>query len=131
MSTDHHDQVAQIDHIALAAGDLQSVCDFYRLLGGVAAPLGEGIDGCAIDFCGVRLEVYERARGRPALADMGFQRLLHLAFALGSADAVDNLSRLLAERGHRVLEPPHRAGPADRYESVVLDTDGNRLRLTV
>jgi predicted enzyme related to lactoylglutathione lyase len=37
----------------------------------------------------------------------------------------------MAAAGHRVLEPPHRTGELGRYESVVLDPDGNRLKLTV
>jgi lactoylglutathione lyase len=57
--------------------------------------------------------------------------LVHLGFVLGSADAVDELSGLIAAAGHRVLEPPHRAGELGRYESVVLDPDGNRVKLTV
>jgi lactoylglutathione lyase len=48
-----------------------------------------------------------------------------------SADAVDELSRVLAAAGHQVLEPPHRANELGRYESVVLDPDGNRLKLSV
>ena len=69
------------------------------------------------------------ANARPATS--GCRGLAHLGFALGSADAVDELSRVIAAAGHRVLEPPHRAGELGRYESVVLDPDGNRLKLTV
>ena len=57
--------------------------------------------------------------------------LVHLGFVLGSADAVDALSNVIAAAGHRVLEPPHRNGELGRYESVVLDPDGNRVKLTV
>jgi lactoylglutathione lyase len=137
--------IAQIEHIALATDDLESLCDFYRLLGGVASSLSpdrsSGLRGRALDFCGVRLELFERPRSRrgtagdgpsPGLLHLGFAPgLLHLGFALGSADAVDELSRILAAAGHRVLEPPHRTGELGRYESVVLDPDGNRLRLGV
>jgi predicted enzyme related to lactoylglutathione lyase len=56
---------------------------------------------------------------------------VHLGFALGSADAVDELTRVLAAAGHRVLEPPHRTDKLGRYESVVVDPDGNRLKLMV
>jgi hypothetical protein len=38
---------------------------------------------------------------------------------------------LLAATGHRVLELPHRTGELGSYESVVLDPDRNRLKLTV
>jgi lactoylglutathione lyase len=126
--------VAQIEHIALATSQLESLCDFYRRLGGMALPLspnaGDHLPGCVLDFCGVRLEVVE-VHSRHAAADGRPPRLRHIGFALGSADAVDELSRVLGAAGHRVLEPPHRAGELGRYESVVLDPDGNRLKLGV
>jgi catechol 2,3-dioxygenase-like lactoylglutathione lyase family enzyme len=129
-------RIAQIERIALATNHLESLCDFYRQLGGVALPLspgpGDGLRGCVLDFCGVRLEVFEALHSRPAATGDGrSRRLLNLGFALGSADAVDELSRVLAAAGHRVLEPPHRAGALGCYESVVLDPDGNRLKLSV
>lgn len=136
MSSELSHGVAQIEHIALATNQLESLCDFYRRLGGVSLPisqdLGDGLRGCVLDFCGVRLGVFERPRSRHAATrDRRSPRLLHLGFALGSADAVDELSRILAAAGHRVLEPPHRDSELGRYESVALDPDGNRLKLSV
>jgi lactoylglutathione lyase len=124
--------IAQIDCIALATNDLDSLRGFYRRIGGVAAPVSTGRDACALDFCGVRLEVFERLHSSASSAGDGTsQRLRYLGFALGSADAVDELSRILAATGHRLLEPPHRSFESGRYESVVLDPDGNRLKLSV
>ena len=136
VSTEPCKGIAQIEHIALATNDLESLCDFYRRLGGVASPLSrdpeDGLHSCVLDFCGVRLEVSERPHSRHAAAGDGrSQGLLHLGFALGSADAVDELTRVLAAAGYRVLQPPHRTGERGRYESVVLDPDGNRIELTV
>lgn len=136
MSSELSHGVAQIEHIALATNHLESLCDFYRRLGGVVLPLspdlGDGLSGCVLDFCGVRLGVFKRPRsGHAATREGRSPRLLHLGFALGSADAVDELSRLLAAAGHRVLEPPHRASELGRYESIALDPDGNRLKLSV
>jgi lactoylglutathione lyase len=128
--------LAQIEHIALATSDLERLCDFYRQLGAVASPSSTnrdtGLRSCVLDFCGIRLEVFERPGSGEGVA--GYERsagLLHLGFALESADAVDELTGGLAAAGHRVLEPPHRTGELGRYESVVLDPDGNRLKLTV
>ena len=128
--------VAQIEHIALATNDLQCLCDFYRQLGAAASPPstdpGTGLRTCVLDFCGVRLELVERRGRREGSADEVLAPgLMHLGFALGSADAVDELSRVIGSAGHRVLERPHRAGELGRYESVVLDPDGNRVKLTV
>lgn len=128
--------VVQIEHIALATVDVESLRDFYVHLGGVASPLSTdpdtGLRSCVLDFCGVRLELFERPCDRRGGA--GGERspgVLHLGFALETADAVDELTGVLAAAGHRVLEPPQRNGELGRYESVVLDPDGNRLKLTV
>ena len=128
--------VAQIDHIALATNALECLRDFYQQLGAVASPpfadLDTGLRRCALDFCGVRLELFEWSCSREGAASDGpSSGLVHIGFALGSADAVDELIGVLAAAGHRVLELPHRTGELGRYESVVLDPDGNRLKLTV
>ena len=137
MSSDaFHLVVAQIEHIALATSDVERLCDFYQLLGATASPPsadpGTGLRSCVLDFCGVRLELFERpGRREGAVGDALAPGLMHIGFALGSADAVDELIRVIATAGHRVLERPHRTGEVGRYESVVLDPDGNRLKLTV
>jgi lactoylglutathione lyase len=136
VSCDPCPTVAQIEHIALTTNDVDGLRDFYRQLGAVASPPctdpDSGLRSCMLDFCGVRLELFERPRDRQdAVRDGRSPGLLHVGFALGSADAVDQLSRVIAAAGHRVLEPPHRTGELGRYESVVLDPDGNRLKLTV
>lgn len=131
-----HPAVAQIEHIALATSDVECLCDFYRQLGAAASPPstdpGTGLRACVLDFCGVRLELFERpGRRGGAAGEVLAPGLMHLGFVLGSADAVDELTRVIAWAGHRVLEGPHRAGELGRYESVVLDPDGNRVKLTV
>jgi lactoylglutathione lyase len=128
--------VAQIEHIALATNDLECLCDFYRLLGAVASPPSTdpdtGVRSCVLDFYAVRLELVELPGGREGTAgNEQLPGLSHIGFALGSADAVDELSRVIAAAGYRVLEPPHRAGELGRYESVVVDPDGNGVKLTV
>jgi len=122
--------------MALATDDVEGLRDFYRLLGGVASPLcidrESGLQSCILDFCGVRLELLERPdRGEGAEVDGQLSVLVYLSFALGTADAVDELSGVMAAAGYRVLEPPQRTGDAGCYESVILDSGGNRLKLTV
>lgn len=129
-------QLAQLEHIALATDDVEGLRDFYLLLGAVASPTGPGsgteLRSCVLDFCGVRLELFKRHDGGIRSADDGRpSALVHLGFALGSADALDALTDVLAAARYRVLEPPHRTGELGRYESIVLDPDRNRLKLTV
>jgi len=131
-----HPAVAQIEQIALATNDVERLCGFYQLLGAMASPLstdpGTGLRSRVLDFCGVGLELVERPDGREGAAGAALASgLVHLGFALGSADAVDELTGIIALAGHRVLEWPHRIGELGRYQSVVLDPDGNRLELTV
>jgi lactoylglutathione lyase len=131
-----HPAVAQLEHIALATNDVERLCDFYLLLGAMPSPPstdpGTGLRSCVLDFCGVRLELFERPGRREGAVGVALAPgLMHLGFALGSADAVDDLSRVMATVGHRVLERPHRIGELGCYESVVLDPDGNRIKLTV
>lgn len=136
LSRDPCPTVAQLDHIALATKDVEGLRDFYLRLSGVAsAPCTDadtGLHTCVVDFCGVRVELLERPSDRERHhGDGRSSGLVHLGFALGSADAVDEVSAALAAAGHRVLQPPHRVGRLGPYQSVVLDPDGNRVKLTV
>jgi lactoylglutathione lyase len=129
-------RVAQLGQIALATDDVEGLRAFYRLLGGVASPRcidrESGLQSCILDFCGVRLELLERPdHGERAAVDGQSSGLVYLSFALGTADAVDELSGVMAAAGYRVFEPPQRTCEEGCYESVVLDPDGNRLKLTV
>ena len=54
----------------------------------------------------------------------------HVAIALGSESAVDELPSRLRGRGVTVLDGPRLTGDGC-YESVVLDPEGNRIELTV
>jgi lactoylglutathione lyase len=127
--------VAQLELIALATSDVVGLRDFYVQLGAVASPPftdpDTGLRSCVLDFCGLRLELHERPEISDAAGDEQLPGLSHIGFALGSADAVDELSRVIAAAGYRLLEPPRRTRELGRYESVVLDPDGNRLKLTV
>jgi catechol 2,3-dioxygenase-like lactoylglutathione lyase family enzyme len=127
--------VALLDHIALATKDVERLRDFYLQLGGVpSGPFTDtdtGLHMWVLDFCGVRLELLERSGdGEPDDCDRR-AGLLHLGFALGSADAVDKFCGAIVAAGYSVLEPPHRVGRLGRYQGVVLDPDGNQVKLTV
>ena len=129
-------RVAQLVQVALETADVEGLRDFYRLLGGVASPpcidRESGLPGCILDFGGVRVELLERPEhGGGVAVDGHSSGLVYLGFALGTADAVDELSGAMAAAGYRVLEPPRRTCEDGCYESVVLDPDGNRLKLTV
>jgi lactoylglutathione lyase len=128
-----HTLIARIDRLVLSTAQLDRLHAFYAgQLGAQASPgfqRAGGARAVLLDFCGVGIELiehpasHERLRARkPGAA--------HVVFALGSADAVDQLTPRLAAAGHSVVEQPHRSGDGC-YRSAVLDPDGNRVGLTV
>jgi lactoylglutathione lyase len=126
-----------IEHVAIWTDDLDRLRAFYeRYFGGSAGDRYEnrstGFRSYFLELGGgTRLElmqipaVAERRSAGPEL--LGWA---HVAFALGSEQAVDELTDLLRSDGYAILDGPRRTGDG-YYESVVADPDGNRVELTV
>ena len=67
-------------------------------------------------------------RSEPAVgARVGFA---HFAIALGSEEAVDDLTNRLRADDVEILDGPRWTGDG-YYESVVLDPEGNRIESTI
>jgi lactoylglutathione lyase len=115
---------AAIEHLALWTDDLEGLRWWYeRWLGARAGPRYENADkGFSSYFLefdgGARLELMHMPG-----QELGLRA--HVAFALGSRAAVDELA---AEIG--AVDGPRTTGDG-YYEAVVLDPDGNRVELTV
>ena len=54
---------------------------------------------------------------------------IHLAFSVGSREAVDSLTQKLIADGYICVGQPRVTGDG-YYESVVTDPDGNRIEIT-
>jgi lactoylglutathione lyase len=128
----------RIEHAAIWTGDLERLRAFYeRYLGARAGELYEnpanGFSSYFLTFDGgARLELMSMA-AIPATRDDPFAQATgyaHLAFALGSEAAVDELTRALQADGYRVVDGPRRTGDG-YYEAAILDPDANRIELTV
>ncbi|MGR5323216.1 MULTISPECIES: VOC family protein [Vibrio] len=84
---------------------------------------------CLLSFeSGVRLELMsmEGVTACEKLQVMQVTGLAHFAFALGSEQAVDQLTKTLVGDGYQWIDDPRQTGDG-YYESGVLDPDGNRL----
>ena len=127
-----------IEHAAIWTADLERLRAFYERY--LDARAGNRYENEATGFAsyflevgdGARLELMQMAsipvsRDDPMAQATG---LAHLAFALGSQEAVDALAARLAADGHRVVDGPRRTGDG-YYEAAALDPDGNRIELTV
>jgi lactoylglutathione lyase len=127
----------RLEHVALWVADLDAMCAFYaQAFGAVAGPLYENpAKGFASRFLafgsGGRIELMTTRTLHPLPHEPGAHRmgLAHLAIALGSEAAVDELTARLRAAGTPVLDGPRRTGDG-YYESVVLDPEGNRIEIT-
>lgn len=125
----------RVEHIALWTADLERARAFYETYfgGRAGARYDSGnrpFSSYFISFAdGARLELmYSPAVIGPQATDrLGFA---HMAMSVGSREAVDALTRQLADDGYCVLSQPRTTGDG-YYESTVNDPDGNVVEITV
>ena len=124
-------------HVALWSPDIERLKTFYQTY--FQAQAGEKYVNPQKQFssyflrfpAGPRLELMSR----PDVQPLGEQEppartgYAHVAFSVGSVEAVDELTARLRAGGYQVLDGPRRTGDG-YYESVVLDPDGNRVEIT-
>ena len=126
----------RIEHIAMYVNDLEAARDFFvRFLG---ANSNSGYHNKTTDFRsyfltfddGARLEIMTR----PNMADPEKQPArtgyIHIAFSLGSREAVDALTAELRSAGYEVVSGPRTTGDG-YYKSCVVAIEGNQIELTV
>jgi lactoylglutathione lyase len=127
-----------IEHVALWTQNLEGLKTFYETY--FQASAGEKYANPEKQFesyflafsSGARLEIMQVPviTGSGGGPDRPLQGYTHLAFSVGSEQAVDALTARLRQDGYRVVDGPRRTGDG-YYESVVLDPDGNRVEITV
>jgi len=126
----------RIEHIALWADDIESLCAFYShyfgaVMGSRYENVSKGFSSRFLSFeSGARIEVMTTATLHPARHIAGAQRmgLTHFAITLGSQQAVNDMAERMSQAGVPVLDGPRRTGDG-YYEAVVLDPEGNRIEL--
>lgn len=127
----------RIDHVALYTLDLERSRAFYETYFGATAntryhnPV-TGLQTYFLTFPGsaTRLEIMTRPSLLPRAERSMNEGFIHLAFSVGSKEAVDTLTAKLQSDGYACLSGPRTTGDG-YYESVVVDPDGNLLEITV
>ena len=126
----------KIEHIALYVNDLEQARAFFVNYFGAAS--NEGYHNSKTDFRSYFLSFSDGSRleimTKPDLTDSGdlLNRFgyAHLAFSVGSKEAVDELTARLNADGYPVLSGPRTTGDG-YYESCVLGFEGNVIEITV
>ena len=125
-----------IEHIAMYVNDLEATRDFFVKY--FNATSNDGYHNRTTDFRsyflnfddGARLEIMNKpgmTDDEKTLARTGY---MHIAFSLGSKDAVDVLTDRLREDGYEVVSGPRTTGDG-YYESCIVGVEGNQIEITV
>lgn len=124
-----------IEHIAMYVNDLEKARDFFVRYFNAAS--NEGYHNKTTDFRsyflsfddGARLEIMKKPEmedGKKTLNRTGY---VHIAFRLGSKEAVDELTERMRKDGYQVVNGPRTTGDG-YYESCIIAIEGNQIELT-
>lgn len=126
----------KIDHIAAYVKDLEAVKDFFvkyfeASAGAMYHNQYTGFKSYFLSFGdGCRLEIMTR----PEVTDNTFNEyragFIHLAFSVGSKEAVDALTQRLSDDGYIVLSGPRTTGDG-YYESCVQNIENLIIEITI
>ena len=126
----------RIEHIAMYVSDLEAARDFFvRYLD---ARSNEGYHNKRTDFRsyflsfsdGARLELMHKPEMENPEKSLNRTGYAHIAFSVGSAQKVDELTRRLQADGYPVLSGPRTTGDG-YYESCILAIEGNQIEITI
>ena len=126
----------QIHHIGMLTNNLERLRDFY-VTHFSARPrdlyedLSEPVRIYFLDFPeGAKLELMSKPNLNDWSAEPMKTGFVHLAFSVGSKDAVDSFSAKLRAAGVPECMPPTLLGDGS-YESCYLDPDGNQIEIVI
>ena len=137
MAASQENALIKIEHVAIYTKDLEALRAFYlEYFQAVSNALyvnpKKGFRSYFLSFSnGARLELMQMESIPDSLNDpiAQFTGIIHIAFSLGSRDAVDRMTGRLRENGFRILDGPRQTGDG-YYECAFLDPDGNRIEIT-
>ena len=126
----------RIEHIAMYVNDLDFARDFFIKY--FNATSNDGYHNKTTDFRsyflsfddGARLEIMKKPVMKDDEKVINRTGYIHIAFSVGSKEAVDDLTRRLKVDGYEVISGPRTTGDG-YYESCVVGIEGNQIEITV
>ena len=125
----------KIEHIAMDVNKLEAARDFFvRFLGGVSNDgyhnKKTGFRSYFISFDdGARLEIMNKPDLLDDVKNLNRTGYAHIAFSVGSKEAVDNLTQKISDAGYSVISGPRTTGDG-YYESCIVAIEGNQIEIT-
>ena len=126
----------KIEHIAMYVNDLEKTKDFFEKY--FNAKSNSGYHNQKTDFRsyfltfddGARLEIMNRPKMNDETKAINRTGFIHIAFSVGSPEAVDKLTDKLRKDGYEVISGPRITGDG-YYESCIIAIEGNQIELTI
>jgi lactoylglutathione lyase len=124
-----------IEHIAMYVNDLEYAKDFFERYFGAQA--NDGYHNKTTDFRsyflsfenGARLEIMNKPNQTDMEKPLTRTGYIHIAFSLGSKEAVNLLTDRLKSDGYDVVSGPRITGDG-YYESCIIGIEGNQIEIT-
>lgn len=126
----------KIEHIAMYVNDLEATKDFFVQYFNAAC--NEGYHNKTTDFRsyflkfddGARLEIMKKPKMEDGVKGLARTGYTHIAFSLGSKEAVDKLTEEIKNGGYHVISGPRMTGDG-YYESCIVGIEENQIEITV
>lgn len=126
----------KIEHVAMYVNNLEAVRDFFVKY--FDAKSNDGYHNLKTNFRsyflsfedGTRLEIMNKPQMTDNKKEHNRTGYAHIAFSLGSAQKVDQLTAKLQADGYKIISHPRTTGDG-YYESCIMDAEGNLIELTV
>ena len=124
-----------IEHIAMYVNGLEKTKEFFVKY--FNATPNEGYHNKTSDFRsyflsfddGARLEIMNKPKMEDAEKTSTRTGYIHIAFSLGSKEAVDELTAKMKNDGYEVISGPRTTGDG-YYESCIIGIEGNQIEIT-
>lgn len=126
----------KIEHVAMYVNNLEAAKDFFvKYLGGTS---NYGYHNEKTDFRsyfisfedGARLELMNKPELVDQDKDLNRTGYAHIAFSVGSKEAVNEITDMLRTAGFKIVSGPRTTGDG-YYESCIVVIEGNQVEITV